>query len=187
VLDPRRRPDHVAGADLALGFSGLLQSGPVKTSLWPTWSTSSPVIPRHARLLNQVTGGGDGGDDSRPAVRAEPPSDVLGDGLGRALGEVEEKLSTLAEDPPQEAGHREPSTTASRSEQPSRRRSLIFPRSRMSFCAQIPKSATRPMIEDTLTVSLITRRPRIAPASIVGTLMRTRNAQVAEPTGVVLP
>jgi hypothetical protein len=32
---------------------------------------------------------------------------VLGDGLGGALREIEEELSTLAEDPPQEAGHGE--------------------------------------------------------------------------------
>jgi len=38
---------------------------------------------------------------------AESSSDVLGDGLGGALREVEEKLPTLPEDPPQEAWHGE--------------------------------------------------------------------------------
>ncbi len=57
--------------------------------------------------LNQISGGGDGDDDSRPAVLAEPFADVLGDGLGGALPEVEEELSTLAEHTPQEAWHGE--------------------------------------------------------------------------------
>jgi hypothetical protein len=57
--------------------------------------------------LDQVPCGGDGDDDSGPAVWAEPFSDVLGDGTGGALREVEEKLPTLPEDPPQEAGHGE--------------------------------------------------------------------------------
>jgi hypothetical protein len=51
----------------------------------------------------------------------------------------------------------------------------------MSFWAQMPKSATSPIIDDTLTVSPITSRPRIAPASLVGTLMRTRNDCQTEP------
>jgi hypothetical protein len=51
----------------------------------------------------------------------------------------------------------------------------------MSFWAQIPNRATSPIIDDTLTVSLITRRPRIAPASVVGTLMRTRKDCHTEP------
>ena len=57
--------------------------------------------------LGQIPSRRDGDDDSRPPVRAEPSLDVLGDGVGRALGEVEEELPTLAEDPAQEAGHRE--------------------------------------------------------------------------------
>jgi len=57
--------------------------------------------------LDQVRGGGDGDDDTGPAVRAEAPPHVLGDGLGGALREVEEKLSALPEDPPQEARHGE--------------------------------------------------------------------------------
>jgi hypothetical protein len=57
--------------------------------------------------LDQVSGGGDGDDDTGLAVWAKPFSDVLGDGTGGALREVEEELSTLAEDPPQEAGHGE--------------------------------------------------------------------------------
>jgi hypothetical protein len=57
--------------------------------------------------LGQVPGGRDGDDDSRPAVLAELFADVLGEGLGGALREVEEELSTLPEDAPQEAGHGE--------------------------------------------------------------------------------
>jgi hypothetical protein len=57
--------------------------------------------------LDQVSGGGDGDDDTRPAVLAESSPDVLGEGLGGALGEVEEKLPTLPEDPPQETRHGE--------------------------------------------------------------------------------
>ena len=57
--------------------------------------------------LDQVSGGGDGDDDAGPAVWTESCPDVLGDGLGGALGEVEEKLPALPEDPPQEAGHGE--------------------------------------------------------------------------------
>ena len=45
--------------------------------------------------LGQVRGGSDRDDDSRPPVWAEPSADVLGDGLGRALGEVEEELPAL--------------------------------------------------------------------------------------------
>ena len=57
--------------------------------------------------VDQLPGGGDGGDDTGPAVWAESCPDVLGDGLGGALGEVEEEFPALAEDPPQEAGHAE--------------------------------------------------------------------------------
>jgi hypothetical protein len=57
--------------------------------------------------LDQVSGGGDGDDDAGPAVWAESSPDVRGDGLGGALGEVEEELPALPEDPPQEAGHGE--------------------------------------------------------------------------------
>jgi len=57
--------------------------------------------------LDQVPGGGDGHDGAGPSVRAEPSPHVLGDGLGGALGEVEQKLPPLAEDPAQEARHRE--------------------------------------------------------------------------------
>jgi hypothetical protein len=57
--------------------------------------------------LDQVSGGGNGDDDTRPAVLAESSPDVLGEGLGGALGEVEEKLPTLPEDPPQETRHGE--------------------------------------------------------------------------------
>ena len=61
--------------------------------------------------LDQVPGGGDGDDDSRPSVRADSSPHVLGDGLGGALGEVEQKLPPLAEDPAQEAGHGEDDMT----------------------------------------------------------------------------
>ena len=44
-------------------------------------------------------------------VSVRMPSDVLDNGLGGTLGEVEEKLSTLAEDPAQEAGHGEDDMT----------------------------------------------------------------------------
>jgi hypothetical protein len=57
--------------------------------------------------LDQVSGGGDGDDDTGPAVLAESSPDVLGDGLGGALGEVEQKLPTLAEDATQKAWHGE--------------------------------------------------------------------------------
>ena len=57
--------------------------------------------------LHQVSGGGDGDDDTGPAVWDESCPDVLGDGLGAALGKVEEEIPTLPEDPPQEAGHGE--------------------------------------------------------------------------------
>jgi hypothetical protein len=57
--------------------------------------------------LDEVPGGGDGDDDTGPAVWAESCPDVLGGGLGGALGEVEEELPALPEDPPQEAGHGE--------------------------------------------------------------------------------
>ena len=57
--------------------------------------------------LDQVSGGGNGDDDSGPAVWAEPSADVLGDGLGGALRQVEEELPTLAEDAAQEARHGE--------------------------------------------------------------------------------
>ncbi len=57
--------------------------------------------------LDQVPGGGDGDDYSGPSVRTELLAHLLGDGLGGALREVKEKLPTLPEDPPQEAGHGE--------------------------------------------------------------------------------
>jgi hypothetical protein len=45
-------------------------------------------------------------DETGEQALTECP-DVLGNGLGGALGEVEEKLPALPEDPPQEAGHGE--------------------------------------------------------------------------------
>jgi hypothetical protein len=57
--------------------------------------------------LDQVSGGGDGDDDAGPAVWTESCPDERRDGLGGALGEVEEKLPALPEDPPQEARHGE--------------------------------------------------------------------------------
>ena len=70
----------------------------------------SPVAQQEVSVgmpLNQVSGGSDGDDDSGPAVLGEPSPDVLSDGLGGALREVEEELSTLPEDHPQEARHGE--------------------------------------------------------------------------------
>jgi hypothetical protein len=61
--------------------------------------------------LGQVSGGGDGDDDSRPAVSVEPSSDVLGDGFAGALRQIEEELSSLAEDAAQEARHGEDDVT----------------------------------------------------------------------------
>jgi hypothetical protein len=55
--------------------------------------------------LGQIPRGRDGDDDSRPAVLAEPSADVLGDGLGGALREVHEELSSLPEDAPQKPRH----------------------------------------------------------------------------------
>lgn len=62
--------------------------------------------------LDRVPGGGDGDDDSRPAVVAEPFADALGEGLGGALREVEEEFSSLPEDAPQEAWHGQDNVTA---------------------------------------------------------------------------
>jgi hypothetical protein len=61
--------------------------------------------------LNQVSGRGDGDDDAGPSVRADLSAHVLGDGLGGALGEVEQKLPPSAEDPAQEAWHGEDDMT----------------------------------------------------------------------------
>jgi hypothetical protein len=46
--------------------------------------------------LNQVSGRDDGDDDAGPSVRADLSAHVLGDGLGGALGEVEQKLPPSA-------------------------------------------------------------------------------------------
>ena len=54
---------------------------------------------------------GKGHADAGPSVRADSSPHVLGDGLGGALREVEEKLPTLAEDPAQEARHGEDDMT----------------------------------------------------------------------------
>ena len=57
--------------------------------------------------LGQISSGSDRDDDSRPAVWPEPSPDVLGDGLGGALGEIEQELTPLAEDSAQQARHGE--------------------------------------------------------------------------------
>jgi hypothetical protein len=57
--------------------------------------------------MDQIAACGDGDDDAGPSVRADLSPDVLGCGLGGALGEVEQKLPPFAEDPPQEAWHGE--------------------------------------------------------------------------------
>ena len=57
--------------------------------------------------LDQVPGGGDRDDDAGPSVGSEVSSHVLGESLGGALREIEEKLTALSEDPAQQTGHRE--------------------------------------------------------------------------------
>jgi hypothetical protein len=58
--------------------------------------------------LDQVTACGDRDHDPGPGLRSEVSSHVLGEGLRGTLGKVEQKLTALAEDPAQEAGHGEP-------------------------------------------------------------------------------
>jgi hypothetical protein len=70
----------------------------------------SPVGQQEMRVgmpLDQVSGGGDGDDDSGPSVRTELLAHVLGEALGGAVRELEEKLSTLAEDAAQQPWHGE--------------------------------------------------------------------------------
>ena len=55
--------------------------------------------------LEQVAAGRDGDDGAGPSVRSELSLHVLGEGLGGALREVEQKLSPLSEDPAEEAQH----------------------------------------------------------------------------------
>ena len=55
--------------------------------------------------LDQVPARGDRDHDTGPSVRTEVSSHVLGEGLGGALGEIEEQLSALSEDPAQETRH----------------------------------------------------------------------------------
>jgi hypothetical protein len=57
--------------------------------------------------LDQIPGACDRDDDARPSLRSEVSPHVLGKSLGGTLGEIEEKLSALSEDPAQDAGHRE--------------------------------------------------------------------------------
>jgi hypothetical protein len=54
---------------------------------------------------NQVAAGGDRHHDAGPGLRSELSADELGECLGGALGEVEQKLPSLPEDPAQEARH----------------------------------------------------------------------------------
>jgi hypothetical protein len=61
--------------------------------------------------LDQVSGGGDGRDDSGPSVRAGLSPHVLGYGLDGTLGEVKQELPALAEDPAQEERHGEDDMT----------------------------------------------------------------------------
>jgi hypothetical protein len=61
--------------------------------------------------LQEVAGGGDRDHDAGPRLRSELSLHVLGDGLRRALGEVEKKLATLAEDSAKQARHGEDDVT----------------------------------------------------------------------------
>ena len=61
--------------------------------------------------LQEVAGAGDGDHDAGPRVRSDLSLHVLGDGLRRALREVEKKLAALAEDSAQEARHGEDDVT----------------------------------------------------------------------------
>src|SRR6266581_7857992 len=61
--------------------------------------------------LQKVTRAGDRDHDARARVRSDLSPHVLGEGLGAALGQVEQKLSPLAEDPAQEARHGEDDMT----------------------------------------------------------------------------
>jgi hypothetical protein len=57
--------------------------------------------------LEEITAGGDGHDEPGPSVRAEMPLHVLGEGLRRALREIEKKRAALPEDSAEEARHGE--------------------------------------------------------------------------------
>jgi len=61
--------------------------------------------------LQQVAGAGDRDHDAGPRVRSDLSLHVLGDGLRRALREVEKKLAALAEDSAEEARHGEDNVT----------------------------------------------------------------------------
>ncbi len=74
----------------------------------------SPVAQEEVSMgmpLDQVTGCRDRDHDAGPSLGSEVSSHVLGKGCGRALGEVEEKLPALSEEPAQEAGHGEDEMT----------------------------------------------------------------------------
>jgi hypothetical protein len=51
----------------------------------------------------------------------------------------------------------------------------------MSFCAQMPNSAMRPIVDETLRVSPMTSRATMAPTSVVGTLRMTSRACQTDP------
>jgi hypothetical protein len=57
--------------------------------------------------LDQITGCGDRNHDAGPGLCSEVSSHGLGEGLGGALGEVEQKLPPLTEEPAQKARHGE--------------------------------------------------------------------------------
>ena len=61
--------------------------------------------------LQKVTRAGDRDHDARPRVRSDLSPHVLGEGLGAALRQVEQKHSSLPEDPAQEARHGEDDMT----------------------------------------------------------------------------
>jgi len=59
----------------------------------------------------RTTSAGDRSHDAGPRVRSDLSLHVLGDGLRRALREVEQKLATPAEDSAEEARHGEDDVT----------------------------------------------------------------------------
>ncbi len=61
--------------------------------------------------LQEVAGAGDGDHDAGPRLRSDLSLHVLGDGLRRALREIEKELATPAEDSAEEARHGEDDVT----------------------------------------------------------------------------
>jgi hypothetical protein len=61
--------------------------------------------------LQELACAGDGDHDAGPRVRSDLSLHVLGDGLRRALREIEKKLAALAKDSAEEARHGEDDVT----------------------------------------------------------------------------